>query len=73
LIKFGKGVAWALFHDHHRRIWASIHVSIAWGNQEISRVSDLVQKPPNLNGHNSIENNARMQLQLPYNMILVHN
>jgi hypothetical protein len=51
---------WALFLDHHRRIWASIHTSIAWRNQEISRVLDLGQKPSNLNGHNSIKNNARM-------------
>jgi hypothetical protein len=59
LIKFGQGVVWVLFLDHHRRIWISIHAPIAWGSQEISRVSDLGQKPPNLNGYDFNGKNAQ--------------
>jgi hypothetical protein len=46
LIKFGQKGEWVLFLDHHRRVWVSIHASIAWGSQEISKVSDLGQKLP---------------------------
>ena len=59
LIKFEQGVVSALFLDHHRRIWASIHASIEWRNQEIPRVLDLGQKPPNPYGYDFKGENAQ--------------